>query len=364
MKFYALIEEDTDTSSPCHWEKSFALLLRMWKRRFFRLSCNLIFERSVVVGSENQTLTAEVDSPFVVQNLGCTWFLDLEEVPNQGVLDAVSGDMGRPLRLLHVIQDVLVKKRSKTIEQAAAISVDEAVGSTGCHPQTPPHVVTTVESTGDCGMDDGPVKKKPDMDKQRDIQAIKAGLPNKTCLRRRPGHVSLDVTPGVTLSLVSDTVAVLGSHEPVPVQEEKEVPVQTWFECNKQELKINLNHPKLSGETTVQGAITEVAAIVGENVKLRRAYTELKINLDHPKLSGETTVQGAITEVATIVGENVKLRRGYIVSTSSHGVVSSYLHKSPQPGLGRLADIVTLESEDMKVLLDALHRVGSELAMH
>ncbi|KAF9616111.1 hypothetical protein IFM89_028577 [Coptis chinensis] len=31
-------------------------------------------------------------------------------------------------------------------------------------------------------MDDGPVKKKPDMDKQRNIQAIKAGLPNKPCL--------------------------------------------------------------------------------------------------------------------------------------------------------------------------------------
>ncbi|KAF9621853.1 hypothetical protein IFM89_028441, partial [Coptis chinensis] len=89
------------------------------------------------------------------------------------------------------------------------------------------------------------------MDKQRDIQAIKAGLPKKTCLRRRPGHVSLDVTLellqldynviveyrmyqrkypqkkqtlkqknalstqlGATLPLVSDTVAVLGSCEP------------------------------------------------------------------------------------------------------------------------------------------------------
>ncbi|KAF9589214.1 hypothetical protein IFM89_020529 [Coptis chinensis] len=92
-------------------------------------------------------------------------------------------------------KDILVKKSSETIEQAGPISVDEAAGSTGCHPQTPPPGVTTVESTGDCGMDDGPVKKKPDMDKQREIQAIKDGLPNKTCLHRRPGHSSLDVTP-------------------------------------------------------------------------------------------------------------------------------------------------------------------------
>ncbi|KAF9620776.1 hypothetical protein IFM89_014611 [Coptis chinensis] len=125
-------------------------------------------------------------------------------------------------------EDVLVKKRSETSEQAALISIDEAAGSTV-----------------------GPVKKKPDMDKQREIQAIKAGLPNKTCLRRRLGHSSLDVTPellqpdynvtveyrkyqrkypqkkktlketnglptklGATLPLVSDTVVVLGSREP------------------------------------------------------------------------------------------------------------------------------------------------------
>ncbi|KAF9596930.1 hypothetical protein IFM89_014509, partial [Coptis chinensis] len=101
--------------------------------------------------------------------------------------------------------NVLVKKRSETIEQAAPISVDEVAGSTGCHPQSPPPIVTTVESTRDCGMDDGPMKKKPDMAKQREIQAIKAGPPNKTCMRRRPGHSSLNVTPGATLPLVSTT---------------------------------------------------------------------------------------------------------------------------------------------------------------
>ncbi|KAF9601689.1 hypothetical protein IFM89_021819 [Coptis chinensis] len=160
-------------------------------------------------------------------------------------------------------EDALVKKRSETIEQAAPISVDEAPGSTGCHPESPPPVVTTVESTGDCGMDVDLVKKKPAMEKQREIQAIKAGLPNKTCLRRRPGHSSLDVTPellqpdynvtveyrkyqrkypqkkktsketnalptrlGVMLPLVSDKVAVLGSREPVLEQQEEVVPVQ------------------------------------------------------------------------------------------------------------------------------------------
>ncbi|RWR94312.1 elongation factor Ts, mitochondrial isoform X1 [Cinnamomum micranthum f. kanehirae] len=89
----------------------------------------------------------------------------------------------------------------------------------------------------------------------------------------------------------------------------------------------------------------------------------MKVSLDHPKLSGETTVQSAIAEVAAMVGENVKLRRGFVLSTSSHGVVSSYLHTSPQPGLGRIAGILSLEAEN-DVPLDALQRVGSSLAMH
>lgn len=58
----------------------------------------------------------------------------------------------------------------------------------------------------------------------------------------------------------------------------------------------------------------------------------MMINLDHPKLSGETTVQTAITEVAAMLGENVKIRRGYALSSSSYGAVVSYLHTCPQPG--------------------------------
>ncbi|WVZ96542.1 hypothetical protein U9M48_042170 [Paspalum notatum var. saurae] len=91
---------------------------------------------------------------------------------------------------------------------------------------------------------------------------------------------------------------------------------------------------------------------------------DMSINLDHPKLSGETTVQSAVTEVAAMVGENVKLRRGFMLSATGHGVVSSYLHTCPQPGLGRIAGLVTLEAEDSSALIDALKTVGSSIAMH
>ncbi|XP_050205403.1 elongation factor Ts, mitochondrial [Mercurialis annua] len=91
---------------------------------------------------------------------------------------------------------------------------------------------------------------------------------------------------------------------------------------------------------------------------------DLKFNLNHPKLSGETTVQNAITEVAAIMGENVKLRRGFVMSTSSPGVLSTYLHTSPQPGLGRIAGLVSFEIENGISQLDTLHDAGSQLAMH
>ncbi|XP_071723800.1 elongation factor Ts, mitochondrial [Rutidosis leptorrhynchoides] len=93
-------------------------------------------------------------------------------------------------------------------------------------------------------------------------------------------------------------------------------------------------------------------------------FETLKINLEHPKISGETTVPSAITEVAAMMGENVKLRRGFLMSSSPNGVVSSYLHTSPLPGLGRIAGLLSLEVEDGNTQLEALQRVGSELAMH
>lgn len=55
------------------------------------------------------------------------------------------------------------------------------------------------------------------------------------------------------------------------------------------------------------------------------------MNFDHPKFSGETTVQNAITEVAAMMGENVRLRRGFLMSTPN-GIVSTYLHTCPRPG--------------------------------
>ncbi|KAL2335771.1 hypothetical protein Fmac_016984 [Flemingia macrophylla] len=95
-----------------------------------------------------------------------------------------------------------------------------------------------------------------------------------------------------------------------------------------------------------------------------QSFEDMRLNLEHPKINGETTVHNAITEVAAMMGENVRLRRGYVMPASSHGFISTYLHTSPQPGLGRIAGILSLEVDDGKTQVEALQRVGSELAMH
>ncbi|KAJ4849626.1 hypothetical protein Tsubulata_036766 [Turnera subulata] len=89
---------------------------------------------------------------------------------------------------------------------------------------------------------------------------------------------------------------------------------------------------------------------------------DIKLNLDHPKVSGEITVQNAITEVAAMMGENVRLRRGFLMS--SPGILSTYLHTSPQPGLGRIAGLVSLEIESGNHMSESSQDIGSELAMH
>ncbi|KAF0926003.1 hypothetical protein E2562_020688 [Oryza meyeriana var. granulata] len=86
----------------------------------------------------------------------------------------------------------------------------------------------------------------------------------------------------------------------------------------------------------------------------------LSVNLDHPKLSGETTVQSVVTEVAAMVGENVKFRRGFMLSTTAHGVVSSYLHSCPQP---ELVSAAALENEQEILRTQAESSGKSQMAM-
>jgi elongation factor Ts len=75
---------------------------------------------------------------------------------------------------------------------------------------------------------------------------------------------------------------------------------------------------------------------------------------------GDRAIADAISETIAKIGENMTLRRAAGISVSK-GVVSSYMHNSPEEGLGRIGVIVTLESTGDA---DALKAFGRTLAMH
>ena len=75
---------------------------------------------------------------------------------------------------------------------------------------------------------------------------------------------------------------------------------------------------------------------------------------------GDRTVADAISETIAKIGENMTLRRAAGLSVGK-GVVSSYMHNSPDDGLGRIGVIVTLESTGKT---DELKTIGRQVAMH
>src|SRR5579862_3959533 len=75
---------------------------------------------------------------------------------------------------------------------------------------------------------------------------------------------------------------------------------------------------------------------------------------------GNGTIADAISETVAKIGENMTLRRAAGVSVGK-GVVSSYMHNSPEEGLGRIGVIVALESTGKA---DELRAFGRMVAMH
>ena len=72
------------------------------------------------------------------------------------------------------------------------------------------------------------------------------------------------------------------------------------------------------------------------------------------------TVETAITDAVATIGENMTLRRSDVLSVET-GVVASYVHSAAAPGLGKIGIIVALESAGDKTKLSAL---GRQIAMH
>ncbi|MDE0879899.1 MAG: translation elongation factor Ts [Sphingomonas bacterium] len=95
---------------------------------------------------------------------------------------------------------------------------------------------------------------------------------------------------------------------------------------------------------------TQVALDQGESIDTIKAA----------KLPSGKTVEEALTNNIATIGENQSLRRARKLEVSK-GAVVSYVHNQASPGLGKIGVLVALESEAGDDVLQAL---GKNIAMH
>ncbi|HEY8191870.1 MAG TPA: translation elongation factor Ts [Alphaproteobacteria bacterium] len=122
-----------------------------------------------------------------------------------------------------------------------------------------------------------------------------------------------------------------------------------------------------------KGALVEVNAetdFVGRNAEFQSYVSKVAaIALDKSgsveelaaaSYEGGKTVEGALTELIAKVGENMKLRRVATLSVSK-GAVVGYMHNALAPGMGKIGVLVGLESAGD---VSKLNEVGKQIAMH
>jgi elongation factor Ts len=78
------------------------------------------------------------------------------------------------------------------------------------------------------------------------------------------------------------------------------------------------------------------------------------------ELPGGRTVEAAITDAVATIGENLTLRRAAVLSVDQ-GVVASYIHAAIAPGLGKIGVLVALKSAGQP---EKLAQLGRQIAMH
>ena len=90
----------------------------------------------------------------------------------------------------------------------------------------------------------------------------------------------------------------------------------------------------------------------------------LKTGTDVEKIKaakvGDITVERAIADAIATIGENMTLRRAAELSVGD-GVIASYIHNAVFDGLGKMGVLVALESTGAK---DELATLGRQIAMH
>jgi elongation factor Ts len=94
------------------------------------------------------------------------------------------------------------------------------------------------------------------------------------------------------------------------------------------------------------------------------AQVALEVGADIEKIKaakvGNVTVEAAIADAIATIGENMTLRRAAQLAVGK-GIVSSYIHNAVIEGAGKMGVIVALESTGKA---DELAHLGRQLAMH
>ena len=122
------------------------------------------------------------------------------------------------------------------------------------------------------------------------------------------------------------------------------------------------------------GAIVEVNSET-DFVARNEAFQTLVRNVTHVALKGKLddveaikaaaypgggTVEAAVANAIATIGENMTIRRAAHL-TVGQGVIASYMHNSVSEGLGKIGVIVALESTGSA---DALNELGRKIAQH
>jgi elongation factor Ts len=101
--------------------------------------------------------------------------------------------------------------------------------------------------------------------------------------------------------------------------------------------------------------------------KLAKAVAEAALGTDgsveavlKAPFAGGSTVEAAITDAVATIGENMTLRRSALLSVEP-GIVANYVHAAIAPGLGKIGVLVALQSTGDAGKLGAL---GRQVAMH
>jgi elongation factor Ts len=97
-----------------------------------------------------------------------------------------------------------------------------------------------------------------------------------------------------------------------------------------------------------------------QGLVLMIAQKALDVGTDVEKLKkakvGSITIEEAITDAVAKIGENITLRRAAMLSVGT-GVVASYIHSAVSEGLGRIGVLVALESTGDAAQLSAFGRM-------